>query len=93
MTRLLARIRILPAEADSNLDEVILQLKSKIPDSMQLKAHAMEPIAYGLNAVVGDFLIEDKEGQMDKLEDSIKSLTGVGEIQVINISRQSITMK
>jgi elongation factor 1-beta len=93
MTRLLARIRILPAEADSNLDEVILQLKSNIPDSMQLKAHAMEPIAYGLNAVVGDFLIEDKEGQMDKLEDSIKSLTGVGEIQVINISRQSITMK
>jgi elongation factor 1-beta len=93
MTRLLARIRILPAEADSNLDEVILQLKSNIPDSMQLKAHAMEPIAYGLNAVVGDFLIEDKEGQMDKLEDSIKSLTGVGEIQVINISRQSITMQ
>jgi elongation factor 1-beta len=93
MTRLLARIRILPAEADSNLDEVILQLKSNIPDSMQLKAHAKEPIAYGLNAVVGDFLIEDKEGQMDKLEDSIKSLTGVGEIQVINISRQSITMK
>ena len=32
MTRLLARIRILPAEADSNLDEVILQLKSNIPD-------------------------------------------------------------
>jgi elongation factor 1-beta len=60
---------------------------------MQLKAHAKEPIAYGLNAIVGDFLIEDKEGQMDKLEDSIKSLTGVGEIQVINISRQSITMK
>ena len=59
----------------------------------KLKAHAKEPIAYGLNAVVGDFLIEDKEGQMDKLEDSIKSLTGVGEIQVINISRQSITMK
>ena len=58
-----------------------------------VKAHAKEPIAYGLNAVVGDFLIEDKEGQMDKLEDSIKSLTGVGEIQVINISRQSITMK
>jgi elongation factor 1-beta len=93
MTRLLARIRILPAEADSNLDEVILQLKSNIPDNMQLKAHAKEPIAYGLNAIVGDFLIEDKEGQMDKLEDSIKSLTGVGEIQVINISRQSITMK
>ena len=38
MTRLLARIRILPAEADSNLDEeVILQLKSNIPESTNLR--------------------------------------------------------
>ena len=57
---------------------------------MELKAHATEPIAFGLNAIIGDFLIDDEEGQMDKLEDSIKSIEGVGQIEVINISRQSI---
>jgi elongation factor 1-beta len=57
---------------------------------MELKAHAKEPIAFGLNAIIGDFLIDDEEGQMDKLEDSIKSIEGVGQIEVINISRQSI---
>ncbi|HYZ50617.1 MAG TPA: elongation factor 1-beta [Nitrososphaeraceae archaeon] len=92
-SRLVARIRILPAEADSDLDDLILGLKTKIPEDIKLKAHAKEPIAFGLNAVVGDFLIDDDEGQMDKLEDSIKKIEGVGEIEVINVSRQSVKIK
>jgi elongation factor 1-beta len=30
---------------------------------------------------------------MDKLEDSIKKIEGVGEIEVINVSRQSVKIK
>ncbi|MFZ0514888.1 MAG: elongation factor 1-beta [Candidatus Nitrosopolaris sp.] len=93
MTRLVARIRILPAEADSNLDDVVQHLKSVTPDGIQMMAHAKEPIAFGLEGIVGDFLMEDQAGQMDKLEEFIKNIDGVGEIEVINISRQSVKMK
>ncbi len=93
MTRLVARIRILPAEADSNIDEVIQTLKNQVPDGMELRAHMKEPIAFGLQAIIGDFVLNDDEGQMDKLEESIKNTGGVGEIEVINISRQSVKMK
>jgi elongation factor 1-beta len=58
-----------------------------------MKSSSMEPIAFGLKAIVGDFLLDDAEGQMDKLEESIKSIEGVGEIEVTNISRQSVRMK
>jgi elongation factor 1-beta len=91
-SRLVARIRILPAEPDSDLDGLILGL-TKIAEGIELKAHAKEPIAFGLHAIVGDFLIDDDEGQMDKLEDSIKKIEGVGEIEVINVSRQSVKIK
>jgi elongation factor 1-beta len=91
-SRVVARIRILPAEADSNLDNIIIGLKNKIPKGMELKAHAKEPIAFGLQAIIGDFLIDDEEGQIDKLEDSIKKIEGVGEIEVINVSRQFVKM-
>jgi elongation factor 1-beta len=37
--------------------------------------------------------MEDQAGQMDKLEELIKNTEGVGEIDVINISRQSVKMK
>ena len=90
MTRLIARIRILPAEADSDIEKVIQSLKSEICKGMELKGHKKEPIAFGLVAIIGDFLLNDEEGQMDKLEDSIKNIHGVGEIEVINVSRQSI---
>ncbi|MGH9991679.1 MAG: elongation factor 1-beta [Nitrososphaera sp.] len=93
MARLIARIRILPAEAESNLENVVESIKSSMPQGMEMKGHAMEPIAFGLKALVGDFLLDDAEGQMDKLEDSIKNVQGVGEIEVMNISRQSVRMK
>lgn len=93
MARLVARIRIMPANAESNLDNVVNSMKSSMPEGMEMKGHAIEPIAFGLKAVVGDFVLEDAEGQMDKLEDSIKNIEGVGEIEVMNISRQSVKMK
>ncbi len=93
MARLVARIRILPAEAESNLETVIDSMKNSMPQGMEMKGHAMEPIAFGLKAIVGDFLLEDAEGQMDKLEESIRGIDGVGEIEVMNISRQSVKMK
>jgi elongation factor 1-beta len=64
-----------------------------MPAGMEMKGHAMEPIAFGLKALVGDFLLDDAEGQMDKLEESIRAVDGVGEIEVMNISRQSVSMK
>jgi elongation factor 1-beta len=93
MARLVARIRILPAEAESNLENVVESIKKTVPQGMEMKSCSMEPIAFGLKAIIGDFLLDDSEGQMDKLEESIKSVDGVGEIEVTNISRQSVRMK
>ena len=93
MARLIARIKILPAEAETDLAGVVESLKKSIPEGMEIKAHAKEPIAFGLNAIVGDFMLDDAEGQMDKLEEAIKGIMGVGEIEVMNISRASVKMK
>ena len=93
MVRLVARIRILPADADSNLENVVESINKSMPEGMEMKGHIMEPIAYGLKAIIGDFFLEDAEGQMDKLEDSIRSVEGVGEIEVTNVSRISVKMK
>lgn len=93
MARLVARIKILPADADTSVDNIISGLKGSIPEGMELKGHAKEPLAFGLNAVVGDFMLDDAEGQMDKLEDAIRGVAGVGEIEVMNISRASVKMK
>lgn len=93
MTRLVARIKILPSDAEQNLDNVIQEISKNLPEGMQLKGFVKEPLAFGLFCIIGDFILEDSEGQMDQLEDSIKSHSGVGEIEVINVSRESVKMK
>lgn len=93
MARLVARIRVMPAEAESDINTVLDSIKKTLPQGMEMRGHAIEPIAFGLKAIVGDFLLDDAEGQMDKLEESIKNIEGVGELEVMNISRQSVKMK
>jgi len=93
MSRLVARIKILPADSETDIEKLINNLKMGIPKGMELKAHAKEPLAFGLNAIVGDFLLDDAEGEMEKLEESLKQTDGAGEIQIITISRQSVKMK
>ena len=93
MTRLVARIRILPAEAESDLDSIIHTLKTKAPEGVQMIAHVKEPIAFGLQAIVADLVLEDEAGQMDRLEEFVRSIRGVGQIDVVSMSRQSVNMK
>lgn len=93
MTRLVARIKILPVDIEVNLDILANSLKTAIPAGMELRSNVTEPIAFGLNSLIVDITLEDSEGQIDKLEDSIKSVDGVGEIEVTNVSRQSVRIK
>jgi elongation factor 1-beta len=93
MSRLVARIKILPLEAETDLDEVITKLKSSIPTGMGIERYGKEPIAFGLNSLIFDFSLNDEEGQMDSLEEYIKKTEGVSEIQVITISRKSVNIK
>ena len=93
MTRLVVRMRILPAEAESDLDSIIRILKTETPEGVQMIAHAKEPVAFGLEAILTDLVLEDEAGQMDRLEEFVRSIQGVGQIDVLSMSRQSVKMK
>ena len=60
---------------------------------MELKRHDKEPLAFGIYSLLCDFTLDDSEGQIDALEESIKKTNGVSEIQVISVSRQSVNIK
>jgi len=93
MTKLVARIKILPSESDSDVDSIPESLIESLPEGFKLIAHAKEPIAFGLYSVLADFTLDDSEGQMDLLEQSIRKVEAVGEIEVVNVSRQSVKIK
>jgi len=84
MAELMAVYRIMPEEPGA--EESIKEALSKIKNA-SLKDVKIEPFAFGLNAVIAAFIMQEQEGLAEKLEEEIKSIENVSDVRLEHVRR------
>jgi len=92
MTRLSLRAKILPTGTEIDLDNVANKIGMSLKEGITLSKYTKEPLAFGLYFINAEFSLDDREGQMDSLENIVRSVEGVGEFEVLGMSRTSVNV-
>ncbi len=80
-------LKISPNDVDADLEKINAQAKEKIKEfGGQYLSHEIQPIAFGLNALIVKFLYPDKEFSEEELIEKINSIEGVSSSEVVSVS-------
>jgi len=88
MARVLAVIKIFPNDANVDLNALKARIQSSLPAGSTIQKFDEEPVAFGLVALVAYVVLpQDAAGQMDQVEESIRSVEQVSQIEVLRMGR------
>jgi len=88
MTNVLVSMKIFPTDITIDLNQLKQQIEKSLPKDSSIKKFAEEPIAFGLNVLIAHILIpEDKSGELEKIENTIRRIEGVSNIETFMMQR------
>ena len=87
MGEVLLKYRIMPDGPEVDLDALQADLKAGMPAFASLQNCNAVPFAFGLKALLTTVVVEDEEGNNDKLEDVLRAVEGVQGVELVEMGR------
>jgi elongation factor 1-beta len=90
MAKAIVTVKIMPEDPEVNLQAVQDTASEKIDafvGESGEKRYEIEPIAFGLKALKITFVMDEKIGTTDPLEQELASIDGVNSVDVIDVRR------
>ncbi len=85
MGKVAITMKVLPSDVKVNLEEVSKKVQERLKKDCEIYKVKIEPIAFGINALVFLFLRDETLGTEDLVED-ISKIEGVGDVVISDIS-------
>jgi elongation factor 1-beta len=83
------RLKLLPEDTTTEHAKILESVSKALPQGAQVRSHRIEPIAFGLSAVIVDVVAPEEEGVIDKVEESVSKAPLVGQYELLGVSRMS----
>ncbi|TFH08303.1 MAG: elongation factor 1-beta [Candidatus Thorarchaeota archaeon] len=87
MARVVMTIKIMPDGVEIDLDDLLEQIKSVVPEGTDVGAVETQPIAFGLKAIRMNLVRDESLGGTDDIEAAISAVEGVAQVDVEMVSR------
>ena len=85
---MLASIKIFPNDANIDLNGLKSKIQSSLPAGSTVQKFDEEPVAFGLVALIAYVVLpEDAAGHMEQVEEAIRSIDQVSQIEVLRVGR------
>lgn len=88
MAKILIKIKIMPEDINIDLDK-LKQKIIKVIEHFEGKIGKIdeEEVAFGLKALNFEFMFDDAKTDSDIIEDNLRNIEGIGNVQIIDIRR------
>jgi len=88
MATVIIDLKIMPSSPDVNLEKLTKEIDTIIAKyGGKLHKHEIQPVAFGLKALLLIMTMDESKGSTDALEEQIAKVKGVESVQVTGVSR------
>ena len=87
MGEVLTTMKIMPDSPDVDLEAIKNTIKDSMPEGATLHDMQEEPIAFGLVAIIINFITDDGEGGSEPVEAMVSAIEGVASIEITGVGR------
>jgi len=87
MGEVAATMKIMPTGVDVDLEKLTDDVIAALPEGAEYGTHEIQPIAFGLKAIVMVVIVGDGEGGTEAVEEAFAAVEGVESVTVTDVGR------
>jgi elongation factor 1-beta len=75
---------IMPENPEVDLDAIRSDIYKNMPEGVEVKGTAVNPVAFGLNAIKVLIIVGDEPGIADEVEKRLAAISGVESVEAVD---------